>query len=101
MLYPSLVEQLKQTISISDEEILSVGNKFIAQLQGYVATIPDYETNDVIIDRIKKGSTYFLDKLNSVSGKIVSPAPQIDNTELLKVLIREYEHLINELSLKI
>ena len=101
MLYPSLVEQLKQTVSISDEEILSVGNKFIAQLQGYVATIPDYETNDVIIDRIKKGSTYFLDKLNSVSGKIGSSAPQIDNKELLKVLTREYENLINELSLKI
>lgn len=101
MLYPSYVNGLNICCEETKNQIYSVGISFINQLQNYIGSLPDYETNEIIKDRVRKGVTYFLEKIdNIISSKLGSSAPLVDNKELKKSLNSEYDMIIDQMSLK-
>ncbi len=59
------VPDFKNLEKSSEEEIFSVGDKFIRQLTGLFSTTTLPSTDGVILDRISKASTYFYEKLTS------------------------------------
>ena len=101
MLYPSYILGLKEACKDTKEQLYSVGINFINQLQNYVGAIPDYETNEIIKDRVRKGVAYFTEKIDNIINKrIGNSAPLTDNKELKKSLNKEYDTLIDQLTLK-
>ncbi|MGL4292411.1 MAG: HRDC domain-containing protein, partial [Bacteroidales bacterium] len=89
-LYPEKVQLYTRTLLDMDTHLVQVGHRFKNQLTLLAHEWQDYEQNEVIQDRIKKGIVYFTDKINSILTPVMNTGlPETDNKEIAKQLEKE------------
>jgi hypothetical protein len=83
----NLEEQLSSMLRVIDEELIAVSGKFCRQLGLILAQNKDFDTNQVLLDRLAKAGTWFLEKLETGMIKPLGDiAFSTDNREIRKNL---------------
>lgn len=83
-------------------DVTEVGTRFQQQLHRMILDSPDYEFNEMIQDRIKKGVDYFLQQLESYNASLLKASEiEIDNKEVRKQITKAVANLADEYQLKI
>ena len=99
-MYPSLSERCNEMQRIVSDEMEAVGAKFIKM---YASTSIDPEAfgeNVELKERIKRGCSYFIDKLKALGGFVNSLPKDIENKAYAERLNNTYEALWLEIRLK-
>lgn len=82
-------------------EIETVADKFYHQLNSFFNQSDDYETNRALQERIQKGSSYFLEKLDDKLLKVISATTiESDNKAAKKAVLEAVEKCKEELLIK-
>lgn len=101
-LYPELVRKYKQALTEVDTTLYQVGIRFQNQLMMLMNEWKDYENNEIIQDRIRKGSDYFLNHSRTLLEELAKQSyPEVDNKEIRKVIDKEMEQFRQTVDLKI
>ncbi|MDL2266354.1 HRDC domain-containing protein, partial [Parabacteroides sp. OttesenSCG-928-G21] len=101
-LYPKMVEQYAVARADFHQEITEVGNRFQQQLTQMITGNPNYKEDEVIQERIRKGTAYFHEKIKQICFPLRENAHvEIDNKETLKLVTKAVNNLIDELTIKI
>ncbi len=91
---------LDKILTVFRTDVVSVAEKFKIQIQNLAST--DIEKNSTLQERVKKGSIYFLEKLQSiVNDEIENLSIEIDNNQVKKSWNDYYQKLKLELEVKI
>lgn len=101
-LYPAMINEYKSALIEADNVLVQVGIRFHNQLHNLTKGIYDCEENEVIQDRIRKGSSYFLENTKKIIAPLIEATnPEIDNKELAKQVEKEFSLLKEVLNLKL
>jgi len=90
-----------EKINSSLDEIFSVSEKFKIQLQNIFIEKKLPEKDSYLLDRIKKGSSWFLEGLEKISNLLESIDFETDNKELKKQLDNSLKNVWEKLQIKI
>jgi len=83
-------------------DVTEIGLRFQQQLNGMIMESPDYEFNEVIQERIRKGTDYFLQQLESYKTILLNVSDvEIDNKETRKLIEKAIANLTDDYLLKI
>ncbi len=95
------IDNIKQNCELAETEIFSVSEKFKAQLVQIFANNHLPQESSEIQDRVKKASSYFLNKVESVLLLFVNEITiDIDNKEIKKVIYDILEKLQKDIFVK-
>lgn len=100
-LFPQLLAEYKKQIHIFTTEIVDVSYRFHKQYERLVAQYPDYDTNNDLQTRIKKGAAYFEQELRSFYKLAETTHLPTDNKELRKKTTNTLEEFLNALTQKL
>ncbi|MEG1616983.1 MAG: HRDC domain-containing protein [Bacteroidales bacterium] len=93
-LYPELIRKFKEKLLELEFHMVEVGARFRNQLAFLMQEWKDYENNEVIQDRIRKGVAYFLQHQETILIQLLTEIhPEVDNKEVAKVIEREMDQL--------
>lgn len=96
-LYPEWTEQCQRAWERGFKEITEVGEKFKMQLQRLIRQSEDYENDDMVRERVKKGVIYFREKMNEIVIALLQhPYPETDNKEVRKTVEEALNNLCAE-----
>lgn len=100
--YPHLCEELRVGALNFNNDVYTIGVNFQSQLTKLINGCSDYVTSEHLKDRLKKGSGYFLPKIESLL-EIISKTKTISiDSKDTKKRVRELSALIeSELTLKV
>lgn len=100
-LYPERLVKYKEALLETDQHLAQVGIRFRNQLALLSREWKDFEENEVIQDRIRKGVTYFSDHTNRILTPLIQDGlPEIDNKEITSQLNKEFSQLADAIQLK-
>ncbi len=101
-LLPGLVERFGQLHDVAQTGLVSVGEKFLLQVDRLLADHPDAETNPALRDRLQKASGYFEDKLlNGILDPLADADCEPDNQTLRRQLLNAREKAETEARIKL
>ena len=102
-IYPNETEQLRKDITNNLEtNVYSVAERFSIQLYKIRTQCNNNPNNDVLKERIKKASSYFLSQIESSRNSILPLLSlDIDNKEIRKQYTDASENVIDTLELKL
>lgn len=93
--------EISKQIDITKNDIVTVSDKFKLQLQQLVNQHRDIEGCNAIQERINKGSSYFIDKLQNLSIAIESLSTETDNKQVRQLWNEYYRTLRNDIRVKL
>lgn len=96
----NLSDLLKNQITMIQSGIVSVAEKFQKQIGQMMNSVADAESDQHIQDRIKKGSSYFLSKLQILEDAMHTGTYQTDNKAVRKEISATVDLLGKELFVK-
>lgn len=99
-LYPELIRSFKAALVELDVHLVQVGIRFHNQLAFLMQEWKEYEHNEVIQDRIRKGVIYFSEHLEKILLPLLGEYPEVDNKEIAKVFEKEMGTLREAVALK-
>ena len=100
-LYPELINQYRQAENLFRDEILTVSEKFLAQLQQLLAKSENPEEDPFLQERIQKAAVYFRDKTQSIMQELLDTSViETDNKEIQKKIHNVLEWWQTELRIK-
>ncbi len=86
-LYPEWTKRCQQARERSFKEVTEVGEKFKMQLQRLILQSEDYENDELVQERVKKGVFYFREKIDEIIIALLQhPYPETDNKEVRKTV---------------
>lgn len=101
-LYPERIAKYKQALLDTDTHLAQVGIRFRNQLTLLAQEWKDYEQNEVIQDRIRKGVIYFSEHTRQIIQPLITDGiPETDNKEIAKQLEKEFESLREAVYIKV
>lgn len=101
-LFPELSTQYSNTRDVFRETITDVGERFIQQLKRMVAGNTDYQHDDDIQDRVRKGTAYFLEQIDRLCTTLPTTSEiEIDNKEMRKTVAGALDKFHDELRIKL
>ncbi len=101
-LYPELIQRYNHLIREIDTSLYQVNLRFQQQLRLLMHEWHDFEHNEVIQERIRKGAAYFLSHTTTLLAPVLDePHPESDNKEIRKSIEKEYEQLKLAIDLKL
>ncbi|MCF0203219.1 MAG: AAA family ATPase [Bacteroidaceae bacterium] len=99
--YPAHLSGVKVAYDDMQEKLADVASAFKKQYTAMVNVSPDYQADERIQERLKKGSAYFLDTTRNLFETIIkSPKPQIGNKAVQERMDTAHADLTNELRIK-
>lgn len=98
--FPRLLEAYKQQEGKSKIEIMDVATRFHAQYQMLFEQNSDVADNAALQERIKKGSAYFLEKIEPIQRLVRQTSLESDNKQIKKITQSNIEELTHQLYLK-
>lgn len=100
-LYPELNAQYSNTRDLFRSEITEVGERFKQQLTRMVLSTPDYQQDGKIQERVQKGVSYFIDRIERLCTSLLENSNvEIDNKESRKAVNNAIGKFADELQLK-
>ncbi|MDF9830079.1 HRDC domain-containing protein [Parabacteroides sp. PF5-6] len=100
-LYPEWSSRYSQSRDAFRAEVTEVGNRFQTQLRQLIEGNPSYAQDEVIQERIKKGTAYFLQQMEKYGAVVLKGFDlDIDNKETLKLLSKASNNLKDDFLLK-
>ena len=100
-LYPELNTQYANTRDAFRSVITEVGERFKQQLTRMVLNNPDYRQDEMIQERVRKGVSYFIERIGSLCTSLEeNSAVEIDNKESRKAVNNAIGKFLEELHLK-
>lgn len=95
---PALVSRYSNAYDKVRPELIEVADKFKRQYGHLVSTTENYEVDESINTRLKKGTEYFFDKLSSIYSTILDgPKPESDNKsvqERMEVALTDFMDML-------
>lgn len=95
---PALVSRYSNAYDKVRPELIEVADKFRRQYGHLVSTTENYEVDETINTRLKKGTEYFFDKLSSIYSTILDgPKPESDNKsvqERMEVALTDFMDML-------
>ena len=84
-MYPSIHEQLKQSIEHIQQDIEQVSSRFLSVFFSMFRNTPDYQDNAALQERIQSAASYFLVQLNTLVAPLIAAIKvDVDNKETEK-----------------
>lgn len=100
-LYPQLTHTLLDARDAFRGEMTEVGERFHLQLVQLITASTDYREDPFIQERVRKGTHYFLDKLQTRLLPVIDPFQvEIDNKEIRKQVESALTFVKEEINLK-
>ena len=100
-LYPERLVKYKEALFETDQHLAQVGIRFRNQLALLSREWKDFEENEVIQERIRKGVTYFTDHTSRILIPLIQDGlPETDNKEIASQLDKEFTQLAEAVQLK-
>lgn len=100
-LYPELNTQYANTRDAFRSVITEVGGRFQQQLTRMITGNPNYQQDEMIQERVRKGVTYFMEYINRLCSSLEeNSSVEIDNKESRKAVNNAIGKFIEELHLK-
>lgn len=99
-LYPLLLEEYKQLLEVFTREVTKVAYRFHNQYKRLVELSPDYDANEELQTRIKKGAVYFEQALLPFLALVEKTNLPTDNRELRKKANAAIDEFQNALTRK-
>ena len=100
-LYPELNTQYANTRDAFRSVITEVGGRFQQQLTRMISGNPDYQQDETIQERVRKGVAYFIERIDSLCTSLEeNSAVEIDNKESRKAVNNAISKFTEELHLK-
>ncbi|MEG0948131.1 MAG: HRDC domain-containing protein [Bacteroidales bacterium] len=100
-LYPERLVKYKEALLETDQHLAQVGIRFRNQLALLSREWKDFEENEVIQERIRKGVTYFTDHTSRILIPLIQDGlPETDNKEIASQLDKEFTQLAEAVQLK-
>lgn len=100
-LYPELNTQYANTRDAFRSVITEVGGRFQQQLTRMITGNPNYQQDEMIQERVRKGVTYFMEYINRLCTSLEqNSSVEIDNKESRKAVNNAIVKFIEELHLK-
>lgn len=97
-----LIDQFEKMRKPLQEELVEVGEKFLAQIAHHITQEPDVEKNKPLQERLTKAADYFTGKINElVITPIENSDLDIDNKAVRKQINEAVSKLSNEAKLKL
>ncbi len=97
----SVRNELSKQIDIVKNDVMAVADKFKLQLQQLVNQYRDIENCQAIQERIRKGSVYFIDKLQNISIAIEGLSTETDNKQVRQLWNEYYRALRTDIRVKL
>ena len=100
-LYPERITKYKEAVLETDHHLVQVGLRFRNQLSLLSREWKDFEENEVIQERIRKGVIYFTEHMNRILQPLIDDGmPETDNKEVASQLEKEYTQFLEAMLLK-
>ncbi len=100
-LYPELNTQYANTRDAFRDVITEVGGRFQQQLSRMISGNPNYQQDEMIQERVRKGVAYFIERIDSLCSSLEeNSAVEIDNKESRKAVNNAIGKFTEELHLK-
>lgn len=100
-LYPERITKYKEAVLETDHHLVQVGLRFRNQLSLLSREWKDFEENEVIQERIRKGVIYFTEHMNRILQPLIDDGmPETDNKEVASQLEKEYTQFLEAMQLK-
>lgn len=100
-LYPELNTQYANTRDAFRSVITEVGGRFQQQLTRMISGNPNYQQDEAIQERVRKGVAYFIERIDSQCTSLEeNSAVEIDNKESRKAVNNAISKFTEELHLK-
>lgn len=100
-MYPERIKKYKEAIVETKQHLVQVGFRFQNQLALLSREWKDFEENEVIQDRIRKGVVYFTDHMNRILKPLIEDGmPETDNKEIASQLEREFTQFVDAMKIK-
>lgn len=100
-LFPELNTQYSNTRDAFRSVITEVGERFQHQLTRLITGNPDYEHDEMIQERVRKGVGYFIEHIDNLCTSLIeNSAIEIDNKESRKAVNNAVGKFTEELKLK-
>lgn len=100
-LYPELTSRYATTVPAARKDLFEVGERFQSQLQRMASVSTDCEQDTAIIERVRKGVTYFREKNEAMFVSLLEDTnPEIDNKEVRKTVERALGNFKQEVAIK-
>lgn len=101
-LYPELSNQYPRVRDYFRADVVEVGERFCQQLTRMVAGNDQYDKDELIQDRVRKGCAYFLEKIETYCLPLIAASDvEIDNKEARKAFTSALKNFVDELNIKI
>ena len=99
---PGLVELFGRLHDTARDDLLAVGEKFLAQIDRLLAGHPDAETHPALRERLQKAAGYFEDQLlHSLLEPLADADLELDNQALRRQLLNAREKAVTEARIKL
>ncbi|MDY5091231.1 MAG: HRDC domain-containing protein [Prevotella sp.] len=98
--FPRLALEYKARNAFIIKEVIEVAKTFSQQYTAIIGSEPDYTTSPLLQERIQKGATYFLKKLEEAAALVSSTSLQTDNKEVKKRTADNFNTLVEVLQMK-
>lgn len=95
-----LADLFKNQIIMIQSDMVVVSEKFQRQIEQMMCDIADAEQSEFLQERVKKGCSYFLEKLKLLEDALLLGGFQSDNKAVRKVIAECVEQLQKELHIK-
>lgn len=99
--YPKTIEQFVQSLRNFNLEVMSVAARFRVQYQRLVASSKGNLDDEALQERMKKGSYYFTQKLQSVVHLVGLTELEIDNAKVRKDMLVARKGLLGQLHIHV
>lgn len=100
-LYPALCSQFATARDSFHTEVTDVGARFQQQLHQLIAENSNYLYDDLIQDRIQKGTNYFVERITALCSQLPAASDiEIDNKETRKLVTNAITNFSEELEVK-
>lgn len=100
-LFPELNTQYSNTRDAFRSVITEVGGRFQLQLSRMISDTPDYQNDEMIQERVRKGVAYFIENIDRLCTSLIeNSAVEIDNKESRKAVNSAVAKFTEELHLK-
>lgn len=101
-LYPELSNQYTRVRDYFRSDVVEVGERFCQQLTRMIAGSGTYQQDEQVQERIRKGCSYFLEKIETYGIPLVEASDvEIDNKEARKAFATALKGFSDELDTKI
>lgn len=101
-LYPELSVQYSNTRDAFRETVTEVGERFILQLKRMITGNPDYLKDEMIQERVRKGTAYFLEQIDRLCTPLQKASDvEIDNKETRKTVKNALDKWHEDLRIKL